>query len=461
MSYEEFLSKARQLCEPSIHDRKKVDAVAKEILKKTEKAAAKFKLTPEVVLGGSYAKDTWLKGDVDIDLFVRFNPELSKEGLKEHGLKLAEKALKNYPTKMRYSEHPYLEGFVNGIRINIVPCFKVTQGKWLSAADRSPFHTEFIKKHISGDLKSDIRLLKKFSKGTGIYGAEVKIGGFSGYVCEVLVLNYGSFIKTLQAVSSFQPPIVVTISSPNVDVKTVFKSPIIIPDPVDSKRNLGAAISKNKLVIFIQAARNFLQKPRLDYFSPVKDSREELVNLELLNNIIVGLIRHSERSPDILWGQLRRSGQGLARQFKARRFVVMRHTEASDEARESAFLLLLESTSLPSNVVRIGPEIFRQDDVEQFLLKNLNKSKLLCIGEDGRITALQPRIHYNAQSLLRELLAGKIEGSGVAPGLTVEALISQQVYGGSKILDIAKQKPWLMDELKELASTNRIIFNSD
>jgi tRNA nucleotidyltransferase (CCA-adding enzyme) len=40
-------------------------------------------------------------------------------------------------------------------------------------------------------------------KGTGVYGAEAKVEGFSGYLTELLVINYGSFPKALEAVFIF------------------------------------------------------------------------------------------------------------------------------------------------------------------------------------------------------------------------------------------------------------------
>jgi len=48
-----------------------------------------------------------------------------------------------------------------------------------------------------------VRLLKKFLIGTGIYGAEIAKEGFGGYVAEVFVLHYGSFLGVLEAASNF------------------------------------------------------------------------------------------------------------------------------------------------------------------------------------------------------------------------------------------------------------------
>ena len=43
--------------------------------------------------------------------------------------------------------------------------------------------------------------------------------------------------------------------------ETKFHSPIIIIDPIDENRNLGAAISAESLSKFIMASRTFLKRP--------------------------------------------------------------------------------------------------------------------------------------------------------------------------------------------------------
>jgi tRNA nucleotidyltransferase (CCA-adding enzyme) len=53
-------------------------------------------------------------------------------------------------------------------------------------------------------MLGEVRLLKKFMKGTGVYGAEIKIGGFSGYLCELLILKYRSFAQTIEAFAPLQ-----------------------------------------------------------------------------------------------------------------------------------------------------------------------------------------------------------------------------------------------------------------
>jgi tRNA adenylyltransferase (EC 2.7.7.25) len=51
--------------------------------------------------------------------------------------------------------------------------------------------------NLHREQKDEVRLLKKFMKGIGVYGAEIKVKGFSGYVAELLVYFYDSFRNVL------------------------------------------------------------------------------------------------------------------------------------------------------------------------------------------------------------------------------------------------------------------------
>ena len=50
-------------------------------------------------------------------------------------------------------------------------------------------------------MKQEVRLLKRFLKSVGIYGAQIAKGGLSGYVTEILILKYGTFVSTLQSIA--------------------------------------------------------------------------------------------------------------------------------------------------------------------------------------------------------------------------------------------------------------------
>ena len=81
-----------------------------------------------------------------------------------------------------------------------------------------------------------MRLLKKFLKSVGVYGAEIATSGFSGYVTEILILKYGSFESVLQEISNISgregEKNVISIDKTDVDIIKTFQSQLIIVDPV-------------------------------------------------------------------------------------------------------------------------------------------------------------------------------------------------------------------------------------
>ncbi|MEM3094773.1 MAG: nucleotidyltransferase domain-containing protein, partial [Nitrososphaera sp.] len=163
-----IVAKALPLCEPSPSEERRIAAVAQEAKALVDKQVAHMShMVVGVVFGGSFAKGTWLRGDADIDIFFKVKPSVAVEKFEELGRSVGQDALKAHRPRMRYSDHPYVEAFVKNVRINVVPCYDVEQGKWQSAADRSPFHTEFIGRNFDDEKRRQARLLKKFLKATG------------------------------------------------------------------------------------------------------------------------------------------------------------------------------------------------------------------------------------------------------------------------------------------------------
>ena len=231
------LMQAKRLAIPTKIKNEKLNNVANIAMKLVSKEITKYTEITSIHYGGSYAKGTWTSEKPDIDIFVKFKKSTSEKKFKSISKKIGFNALKKFKPYTRYSEHPFVEAIIKNIKINIVPCYDVKAGKWKSAADRSTFHTEFILENLSGPLKDDVRILKYFMSVNGIYVAEIAKQGFSGYVAEVLVYYFGSFTNVLKEIAKLKNDN--AIGKP----RKKFDSTIIIIDPIDSNRNLGAAIS--------------------------------------------------------------------------------------------------------------------------------------------------------------------------------------------------------------------------
>src|SRR5919198_5824356 len=384
-----IISKALPICKPSQNQERRIAAVAQEVKALVDRYVAGLDDVVDVVFGGSFAKGTWLPGDADIDIFVEIKPSVGIEKFEEMGRKIGSETLKEYGPKLRYSDHPYVEAFVESVRVNIVPCYDVEQGKWKSAADRSPFHTLYISTRFDNKKRGQARLLKKFFKSLGIYGAEVSTAGFSGYVSEVLVLKYCSFENVLRTAADWQERQVIALGDYDSDFVKGFNSPVTIIDPVDSRRNLGTAISPESVAKFILAARAFLERPSLQFFKESK--RHSAASKLLLRNVLVVEFSHQRKSPDIIWGQLKRSINSIEKQLELAHFAVLRSSCLTDERSSAALVFLLESITLPPYTKKKGPEIFRRKDTASFVSNRKKEPLAIWVDKEMRIVMLVDR----------------------------------------------------------------------
>lgn len=439
------LEQARKISIPTRQEEEKIEALAKSLLDLVKKEIVKYPEVSSVELGGSFAKGTWLKGKLDLDIFVKMKKETNEKQFEEIGREIGFKSMKKFGPYVRYSEHPYVEAVVQCTKVNVVPCYDVEIGQWKSAADRSSFHTKFILEKLDAEKKNEVRLLKKFLRGIGIYGAEIAIEGFGGYVSEVLIYHYGSFMKTLEAAANFSQGQI--IGSPTKK----FETALVLIDPIDSNRNLGTAISAQNLGKFILAARAYLKKPSLEFFN----GKKLLPNTKNLQNVLVVKFKYKPRSPDIIWGQVKRGTTALSGQLELGGFQVLRKGAITDEKSEAAMLFLLHSTTIEKFMVKNGPDVFRKPESENFILRN-SKNNITWVDEQGRILSLQQREFYDAKKFLQSLLKKNLTKAGIPSGIISDMKRGFVISGGHQVTSKSIKKA-----LAELTSTNELIFGSN
>jgi len=167
---EAVLSRVRDRAVPEPAERDRLRTVAVELADRTREAIADLPVDADVVQVGSTARDTWVSGDRDIDLFVRFDAALDREQLEEYGLAVGHAVLPDGHEE--YAEHPYVKGTYEGFDVDLVPCHDVeTAGDLISAVDRTPFHDAYLSARLDEGLADDVVLAKAFLKGIGAYGA--------------------------------------------------------------------------------------------------------------------------------------------------------------------------------------------------------------------------------------------------------------------------------------------------
>ena len=439
------LEQARKISIPTEKEQEKIKKISEVALQLVKQQAGKFSEVTSVEIGGSYAKGTWLSGEVDLDIFVKLRKDMDEKTFEFIGKTIGFASLKKYKPYVRYSEHPYVEAEIEHTRVNVVPCYDVEIGNWKSAADRSSFHTKFILQSLDQSKKDEVRLLKKFLIGVGIYGAEIAKEGFGGYVAEVLVHYYGSFLGVLQAASSFVQHQV--IGNPTKK----FDTPLIIIDPIDSNRNLGTAISAESAGRFILASRTFLKKPSLSFFK----SQQRKSNRKNLENTIIVKFNYKKRSPDIIWGQIKRAATVVAGQLELAGFEVLRKSSVTDEKTEAALLFLLRSPNIEKNMIRKGPNVFMRRESENYIAKNAKKSQIMWVDNTGKILSLQERTHHDAKTFLQYLLKKNLSTSGIPSGLVNDIKREFKILNGRQATSKSIKKALL-----ELITTNGLAFGS-
>ena len=441
----QIISKIGKSVIPSKNIEKSKKQIADEAFTLVENQIKNY---PEIVgleFGGSYAKNTWLSKEADIDIFIKFKKSIPDEKFAEISKKIGFESMKKYNPYVRYSEHPYVEARIKKTKINVVPCYDVNLGEWKSSADRSPFHTKHMQNALTPKMRNEVRILKTFLKSTKIYGAEIAKQGFSGYVSEVLILNFGSFENIIKSIAKIQQNQMIGKTS------KAFETSIIIVDPVDSNRNLAAAISDENIGKFILACRAFQNNPTLQFFKP-KKLKSSKNNLE---NVLVVKFNFKVRSPDIIWGQIKRATTSLTTQLELGGFNVLRNKSYSDEQNEAYLFFLLESTKIPKNYSKNGPEFFRKDDCNGFISKNISKTELMWINDDKKIISLEKRKYNEVVKFMIELLKNNLQ-TGIPKGLQDDFKKGFRVSIGNKNLSKS-----IKEAISDLISTDGTLFHFD
>jgi len=349
---------------------------------------------------GSFPRNTWIKGNLEIDLFILFPEETEEDELERIGLEIGRRILDE--REERFASHPYVHGKVMGVEVDVVPCYELESAEKIkSAVDRTPFHHDWVKERIKGK-EDDVRLLKAFLKASSIYGAEYKVRGFSGYLCELLILYYGSFKNLVKRACRWRRGLVIDIAgekeyfSDNVEA-------LFVVDPVDSKRNVAANLSIDSMAKFVEKCRDFYLKPDKDFF--FKKELEICFNLkeELKGRgtqILAVIFERPNIVEDNLYTQLERAKSKLFEFLKANDFMPL---NAGYFVSEEKCVLLFETQVREISRVKkvIGPPFEEWVHVNKFKER---KRPYRAFIENGRYYAFDWRKFTTPQQAIKHYI---------------------------------------------------------
>lgn len=413
----------------------------------TVEAQARSSPLVRALVAGSAARGTFLQDRLDVDLFLLFSPELSRDRLREEGLALGRAVLSNPET--RYAEHPYLRGTFEGFTVDAVPGFAVRDpSQPLSPVDRTPFHQEYLVARETPALVEQVRLAKQFFRSLGVYGSEARTEGLSGYLVELLLLRYGSLRGLLLAARDWRVP--VRLADPGKEPPRLPPEvALVLADPVDPNRNVASALSRRNVGLFILAAGAYLDHPSLRFFEVrprpplTKEAGLSLVHARG-THVTVAVLPRPDLVDDTLYPQVRKAARAVADELARSEFTVLGEASATD-ASSVVIVVELAHPRRPDVRVQDGPPA-GVDRAGHFLEKwGAERARVLqgpYVRADGSLGVDAHRTPRDAESVLRSAFPRLSLGKDLTPkGVEV---------GEVRSLADALETPALADALREL-----------
>ena len=388
--------------------------IALEIINKIRELSKGYPYKIEVVHVGSTERGTYIKNsNADIDIFMLFPTSVSMEVLRNTSFSIASKVING---EKRYASHPYMHGVYKNHEIEIVPAYFVEnpENTKMSAVDRTPFHARYIKEHVTEDMKKDIVLLKYFLKNKGIYGAEAKINGISGYLAELLIIYYKTFENLMENVARWKPQVKLTLT---VDNFKNFDNPLVFIDPVDSNRNVAAALSLNTFAKFVYLSKKFqygyynelfsknIDVRKIDLVKSIKERGTSVIVIEMPNLSLVD---------DVLYPQMQRFLKVVIESLVDNAFKVVNGIYYKND-KSIYFLIELYNSYIPNLLDWEGPYVWGQNS-NDFLDKwESNKEKFSNpFIKEGKWHVYIKRKYNDAVSYLRSALPAKSVGKDLS-----------------------------------------------
>ncbi|MFB6265782.1 MAG: CCA tRNA nucleotidyltransferase, partial [Candidatus Nanohaloarchaea archaeon] len=315
----------------------------------------------------------------------------------------------------------YTKGDIDGYEVEIVPAYSVDSGEDIkSSVDRTPFHRQWVNENLSEEEKREVVLLKAFLRGQELYGSTLRVQGFAGYLCELLIAEYGSFEELLREVVDWEEEEVIDPAGhhetlPNYLREKFSDEKLVVIDPVDPERNVASVLSTENYARFVYSAWRYLQDPGEEFFFPeeVEAEREGLeASAEGRGDFVMVEFLTPDLIDDMLYPQLRRLLSRLETLMEENEFRLFQTGFHVGEER-IRILFELFSDELPAMRKHLGPKVFHsQEHVENFT----EKYGEVWV-EGTRLATLVEREFTDAGALLEDFLTGDLQEKGVPANL--------------------------------------------
>ncbi len=366
----DIISEALNEIKPNKEEEKLVLGRANSILSKINKNLRDAK----AILGGSGIKGTWLKKDNDADIFVKFNYKKYKDKGQELANILERHLNKRFKLIRLHGSRDYFQIKKDNYTSEIIPILDIKKAEDAkNITDVSPLHASWVNRK-GKEYRDDIRLLKQFCKSARVYGAESYIQGFSGYICEILVIKYKGFANTIKNIARWKDKVIIDVENhwkgKNIMMelnRSKTYSPLIVIDPVQASRNAAAAIGKEKFDLLRKRAKRFLKNPSKEFFV-IKEINEQGLRKKAKSNILIMVdVVPKKGKVDVIGCKLVKAVEFINQKLEQNDFKVLDHGWYWDK--KAQFHFIVKKERLSNLIERQGPPLKAKDHVKVFRRK--------------------------------------------------------------------------------------------
>ena len=376
----------------------------------------------EIILAGSVARGTHIRGNSDIDIFLLFPRSVKESVVEKKGLEIGKGIVdkkRNESYTDKYAEHPYTKVVLGdrGINVDIVPAYKIKNAEERgTAVDRTQLHNEFVNSNLNVRQRDEVRVLKAFLKAHGIYGAEARVEGFSGYLCELLIYHYGTFANLVTAMANLKLPLIINTGKSRdmnnentASMLKLFGKRLIVVDPTDSNRNVAANVSDESLSRLVIASRNLIKSQSIDSFyrrggTDVYSERKLAALRGALGaDMYVLHFKVPEIANEIIWQQLKKARTRICELLSKNGFEPIISLQNVD-GKDAVMGFFINSMQISSAKVT-GPTVEMADAAERFM-KAHKKSMLISV-ENGRLYSIEKSKYSSPKELINSFISDR------------------------------------------------------
>lgn len=376
---------------PSKEELKILHKLTQNFISKINTLKEKNSFNFDVQMGGSYAKNTHLKGNFDVDLFFIFSPVV-QDGEKQKQLEQTLQQIGVEYSLQRgsriYFSGIYKEEGVGEFKFECVPTQTFEDiSQIINSTDVSIFHVNNFQSEVSKNpqLPDEVRLAKQWCKSKKLYGAESYIQGFSGHSIECLLIQLQTFENFILFLCTMEYGQILYFNKQKYEMSKDKLSALIIQDPIIPTRNASSALSDN---IFYRAKFEAIKQLKssisqtdfeIKSFKNYDEFYAEFIKNYISNTLIIELsfsdLNTSDETIDSIGSKSLRSLKKFTSYVSSLGFEILNTKfEFSEQFSKILYCIEFESLDISKYYYKKGPSLdLNSSIINSFLFANSHK----------------------------------------------------------------------------------------